>query len=224
MTERARRRSDAPSERTRVRRLGERGAYDAASIHQILDAGLLAHVAYVIDGAPYVTPTAHWREGDYVYWHGSSASRMLRNLEGGVAACIAVSHLDGLVLARSAFHHSLNYRSVMAFGLAEKLEEPAHKEAALRAFTDRIAPGRWETLRPVTAQELKATSVMRLKLDEASAKIRSGMPSDDEDDIGWPAWAGVLPLRTTAGPPLPDAHVPAGMAVPPRLGHCLQGD
>ncbi len=217
MTERIRRGHDAPSERTRVRRLGERGAYDAATVHAILDAGLLAHVAYVIDGAPYVTPTAHWREGDHVYWHGSSASRMLRSLEGGVAACIAVSHLDGLVLARSAFHHSLNYRSVMAFGLAEKVEDPAAKEAALRVFTDRLAPGRWDALRPVTAQELKATSVMRMKLDEASAKVRTGMNSDDADDIAWPVWAGVLPLRTAAGPALADAHVPDGMAVPAAI-------
>lgn len=217
MAERVRRGAQAPSERTRVKRLGDRGAYDATAIHAILDAGLLAHVAYVIDGAPYVTPTAHWREGDHVYWHGSSASRMLRSLEGGVAACIAVSHLDGLVLARSAFHHSLNYRSVMAFGLAEKVEDPAHKEAALRAFTDRIAPGRWESLRPVTAQELKATSVMRMKLDEASAKIRTGMPVDDDADLGWPVWAGVLPLRAASDAALPDAHVPAGMAVPENV-------
>lgn len=222
MTERIRRGAQAPSGRTHVKRLGERGAYDAASIHAILDAGLLAHVAYVIDGAPHVTPTAHWREGDYVYWHGSSASRMLRSLEGGVAACIAVSHLDGLVLARSAFHHSLNYRSVMAFGLAEKVEDPAHKHAALRAFTDRIAPGRWDQLRPVTAQELKATSVMRMKLDEASAKVRTGPPGDDPDDIAWPVWAGVLPLQAVPGPAIPDAHVPAGMAVPPGLGHYLR--
>lgn len=215
MTERISRGHDAPSERTRVRRLGERGAYDAPTVHAILDAGLLAHVAYVIDGAPYVTPTAHWREGDHVYWHGSSASRMLRSLEGGVAACIAVSHLDGLVLARSAFHHSMNYRSVMAFGLAEKVEDPAAKQAALRAFTERLVPGRWDTLRPVTAQELKATSVMRMKLDEASAKVRTGMPADDADDIAWPVWAGVLPLRAVAGPALPDAHVPDGMAPPP---------
>ncbi len=217
MTERIRRGRQAPSERTRVKRLGDRGAYDAETINAILDAGLLAHVGYVIDGAPYVTPTAHWREGDYVYWHGSSASRMLRSLEGGVAACIAVSHLDGLVLARSAFHHSVNYRSVMAFGLAEKVEDPAHKEAALRAFTDRIAPGRWDALRPVTAQELKATSVLRLKLDEASAKVRTGMPSDDEADIGWPVWAGVLPLHVASGPATADAHVPGGMAVPANI-------
>jgi nitroimidazol reductase NimA-like FMN-containing flavoprotein (pyridoxamine 5'-phosphate oxidase superfamily) len=217
MTERIRRGRQAPSERTRVKRLGDRGAYDAETINAILDAGLLAHVGYVIDGAPYVTPTAHWREGDYVYWHGSSASRMLRSLEGGVAACIAVSHLDGLVLARSAFHHSVNYRSVMAFGLAEKVEDPAHKEAALRAFTDRIAPGRWDELRPVTAQELKATSVLRLKLDEASAKVRTGMPSDDEDDVGWPVWAGVLPLHCASGQAIADPHVPGGMAVPANI-------
>lgn len=204
----------APSERTRVRRMGKRGAYDAATVHAILDAALMCHVGYVVEGQPYVTPTAHWRDGDHVYWHGSSASRMLRTLEGGVDVCVTASLLDGLVLARSGFHHSMNYRAVMALGRAELVGDQNAKLHALKAFSDRLVPGRWETLRPPTSQELKATTILRLKLDEASAKVRTGPPVDDEEDYALPVWAGVLPLSVVAGEPVADPRLAPGTPVP----------
>lgn len=206
-----------PSARTRVRRKPKRGHYDAATLHAILDEGLLCHVGYVIDGQPYVTPTLHWREGDHLYWHGSSASRMLRNLSHGVPVCVTVSLLDGLVFARSGFNHSANYRSVMALGTAELVTDREAKHAALVAFSERLAPGRWQQLRPPTAQELKATTVLHMPLSEASAKVRSGPPADDEADYALPVWAGVLPLRLVAGTPMPDARLPAGTPVPDYL-------
>jgi nitroimidazol reductase NimA-like FMN-containing flavoprotein (pyridoxamine 5'-phosphate oxidase superfamily) len=186
--------SAPPSERTRVRRLHERGRYDRATIDAILDAQPLAHVGTVVDGLPVVTPTLQWREGDHVYWHGSAASRMLRAAEGR-EVCLTATLLDGLVLARSAFHHSVNYRSVMLFGRAEKVSDPEEKAARLRYFLDGLYPGRWEQLRPMTAQELKATTVLSMPIDEASAKVRTGPPVDDEDDYALPIWAGVVPVR-----------------------------
>ncbi len=207
-------RSAAPSERTRVKRAHERGAYDRGTIDAILDAGCLCHVGYVVDGAPYVTPTLYWRDGDRVYWHGSSASRMLRASEG-TPVCVAVSHLDGLVLARSAFHHSANYRSVMLFGEAVKVDDPAAAAARLETFVERLFPGRWAELRPMTDRELKATTLLSIPIDEASAKIRTGPPKDDEEDYGWPVWAGVLPMRTVLDAPLPDQRNPGGL-LPPR--------
>jgi nitroimidazol reductase NimA-like FMN-containing flavoprotein (pyridoxamine 5'-phosphate oxidase superfamily) len=191
-----------PSERVRVRRLHERAHYDRAAINSVLDAGLVCHVGYVFDGAPYVTPTLYWRESDRVYWHGSAASRMLRAAEGA-AVCLTVSHFDGLVLARSGFHSSVNYRSAMLFGIAEKVDGDDRKVAALEFFMEKILPGRWAALRPPTAQEIKATTVLTMPIDEASAKIRTGPPSDDEEDYGWPVWAGVVPLTTATGTPLP---------------------
>jgi nitroimidazol reductase NimA-like FMN-containing flavoprotein (pyridoxamine 5'-phosphate oxidase superfamily) len=200
--------SPAPTSRTRVRRLPKRGRYDASTIHAILDAALVCHVGYVVDGQPYVTPTAHWRHGSRVYWHGSNASRMLRALQDeGVRCCLTVTHLDGLVLARSAFHHSMNYRSAMALGTARAVLDRDEKETALRAFVERIAPGRWEGLRPVTAQELKATTVVWMELDEASAKVRTGPPVDDEPDYALPIWAGVVPVEQRLGSPLPDRRL-----------------
>lgn len=205
----------APTARSRIKRMPKRGRYDRETVHAILDAGFVCHVGYSIDGQPYVTPTAHWRDGERVYWHGSSASRMLRSLKpGGVPVCLAVTHLDGLVLARSAFNHSMNYRSVMAFGTAHLADDPEHKLRALETFVDRLYPGRWAELRPATAQELKATTVLWLDLDEVSAKIRSGPPGDDEADLAWPCWAGVVPMRTVTDAAVPEAHVPAGMPVP----------
>lgn len=209
--------SPAPTPRTRVRRLPKRGRYDAATVHAILDAAYICHVGYAVDGQPYVTPTAHWRHGSRVYWHGSSASRMLRALQGeGVRCCLTVTHLDGLVLARSAFHHSMNYRSVMALGTARAVLDRDEKETALRAFVERIAPGRWAGLRPVTAQELKATTVVWMELDEASAKVRTGPPVDDEPDYALPIWAGVVPVEQRLGSPLPDGRL-AGDPPPPAL-------
>ncbi len=188
-----------PSARSKVKRLPKRGHYDRETVYAVLDAGFICHVGYAIDGQPYVTPTAYWREGDAVYWHGSSASRMLRALETGADCCLTVTHLDGLVLARSAFHHSLNFRSAMLFGRAHKIEDPKDKMARLETFVERLYPGRWPELRPVNAKELKATTVLGMHLEEASAKIRSGGPVDDEADYALPIWAGVIPVRSVTG-------------------------
>jgi nitroimidazol reductase NimA-like FMN-containing flavoprotein (pyridoxamine 5'-phosphate oxidase superfamily) len=206
----------APTERTRVRRLPDRGRYDRETIDAILDAAYICHIGYVVDGQPYVTPTAHWRDGDRVYWHGSAASRMVRTLRAGTPICLTVTHLDGLVLARSGFHSSMDYRSAMLLGTATVVEGPARLRA-LEAFMERLVPGRWAELRPPTAKELKATLVMSMPIDEASAKIRSGGVHDDLEDLDWPVWAGVLPVRSVIGPPEPDPHVPAGMPVPESI-------
>ena len=205
--------------RSRVKRLPKRGRYDFDTVAAILDAGFMCHVGYVVDGKPYVTPTSYWREGDRVYWHGSSASRMLRTLAGGVDACLTVAHLDALVLARSAFHHSINYRSVMLFGQAHKVEDTAAKESALKNFVERLYPGRWDELRPVHAQELKATTVLHMQIDEGAAKVRSGPPIDDEEDYAWPAWAGVVPVRAVAGAPENDGRLQPKVGEPPYLAH-----
>jgi hypothetical protein len=207
----------SPTERTRLRRIHERGRFDKETIHAILDAGLLCHVGYVVDGAPFVTPTLYWREGDRVYWHGSSASRMLRHQAGGVPVCLTVSHLDGIVLARSGFHHSINYRSVMLFGGAHQVRGAADKERHLRTFMERLYPGRWDELRPLNAREIKATKVLGMDIDEASAKVRAGPPIDDEEDYALPIWAGVVPVRTVIGKPVPDPRLMAGVAEPDNL-------
>jgi nitroimidazol reductase NimA-like FMN-containing flavoprotein (pyridoxamine 5'-phosphate oxidase superfamily) len=206
-------RSPAPSERVRVRRLHERGHYDAETIHGILDAMPVCHVGYVFDGTPYVTPTLQWREGDHIYWHGSSASRMLETAEGA-EVCLTVTIIDGLVLARSAFHHSANYRSVMVKGYAHKIVEQSEKEARLRTFVEKMYPGRWDMLRPMNGQEFKATTVLSLPLTEASAKIRTGGPKDDEEDYALPIWAGVIPLKMRALSPVPDERNLAGLTPP----------
>lgn len=203
--------------RSRVKRMPKRGRHDFEAVAQILDAGFLCHVGYVVDGKPYVTPTSYWREGDHVYWHGSSASRTLRALEGGVDACLTVALVDGLVLARSAFHHSINYRSVMLFGRAHKVEDPVHKERALENFVERMYPGRWQALRPATAQELKATTVLHMKIAEGAAKVRSGPPIDDDEDYGWPVWAGVIPVQTVPGVAQDDGRLVAGVEQPAYL-------
>jgi hypothetical protein len=204
----------APTEKTRVKRLHERGHYDRETVYAILDAGFICHVGYIIDDQPYVTPTSYWREGDRVYWHGSSASRMLRTISKGIKVCLTITHVDGLVLARSGFHSSINYRAVMAFGEAEVIVDEAHKRKALRAFMEHVTPGRWDMVRPVTSQELKGTTVLSMKLSEVSAKVRTGPPKDDEEDYALPVWAGVLPLKVTAGPPEPDPRLPADVPVP----------
>ena len=209
-------RSEAPSERVRVRRLHERGAYDRATIDAILDAQPVAHVGYAIDGAPFVTPTLQWREGDHVYWHGSAASRMLERCDGA-EVCVTVTLVDGLVLARSAFNHSVNYRSVMLLGRARLVSDPAEKEARLRRFVDALFPGRWDRLRPATVQEMKATSVLGLAIDEASAKIRKGPPKDEAEDYALPVWAGVIPLRTEVLAPVDDPKLAPGIAVPDNV-------
>jgi uncharacterized protein len=200
------------TERTRLRRLPARGTFDRAAIFRILDEGFVCHVAFVVDGQPYAIPTGFARVGDVLYLHGSAASRMVRTLAEGVDVCVTVTLVDGLVLARSAFHHSLNYRSVVVLGRAHLVEDTTEKTAALRAFTNHIVPGRWEEVRPVTARELSGTSVLALSINEASAKVRTGPPVDDEEDLTWPVWAGVIPLALQPGPPAPDAHILSNVA------------
>lgn len=208
--------TEAPSDLTRLRRMNKRAHYDEATIHAILDAQPLCTVGYVFDGAPVVTPTLQWREGHHIYWHGSSASRMLENSEG-TKVCVNVTLFDGMVMARSAFNHSCNYRSVMAFGTAFKVTDAGEKEARLRSFVEAQWPGRWAALRPVTAKELKATTMLGLELDEVSAKVRSGMPGDDEEDYALPIWGGVIPMATQVGAPISDARVLPGVAMPDHV-------
>ncbi|MEO0974505.1 MAG: pyridoxamine 5'-phosphate oxidase family protein [Pseudomonadota bacterium] len=193
----------APTDRSRVRVVSKRARYDRDTVHAILDAMPLCHVGYVVDGKPIVTPTLQWREGDHVYWHGSNASRALRTAaESDV--CLTVSLLDGLVLARSGFHHSANYRSVQIYGAPSKVEDVERKTAALETFVERLYPGRWDQLRPMTPKELRATTLLSLPLTEASAKLREGDPVDDEEDYDTPVWAGVLPITLMLGEPVPD--------------------
>ncbi len=206
-----------PTERTRIKRLHQRACYDRETVYAILDAGVVCHVGYTIDDHPYVTTTSYWREGNRVLWHGSSASRMLRRVKGGVPVCVNVSLIDGLVLARSGFHHSINYRTVMMFGKATALSAPDAKLAALKTFTDRLLPGRWDELRPVTDQELKATTVLTMEIDEVAAKVRSGPPGDDEEDYALDVWAGELPLRLAAGTPIADPRLKPGIHLPAYL-------
>jgi len=208
--------SAAPSPRVRVKRLHERGHYDAETIHGILDAMPICSVSYVFNGAPYVTPTLQWREGDHMYWHGSSASRMLEAVDEA-DVCVTVTLIDGFVMARSAFHHSANYRSVMALGRAHKIKDRDEKEARLKVFVDSLFPGRWDMLRPMNAQELKATTVLSLPLNEASAKIRTGPPKDDEEDYALPIWAGVVPVRMQIGTPVNDPLNLAGVLPPDHV-------
>jgi hypothetical protein len=202
------------SERTRVRREPQRGAYGRATVDAILDEGLVCHLGFVHDGQPYVIPTLYGRVEDELYVHGSAASRMLRTLKNGVDACLTVTLLDGIVLARSIFNHSINYRSVVVLGRAASVEDVDEKARALEAFSATLLPGRWAEARPPTPLELKATSILRMPLAEASAKVRSGPPEDDEADYDWPAWAGVIPLALAAGAPEPDARLAAGFAPP----------
>jgi uncharacterized protein len=203
------------SERVRLRRRRERGSHDRAVIDAILDEALVAHLGITDhDGRPLVVPTLHARAGDLVYLHGSVAGRTLRALAAGAPACLTVSLIDGLVLARSAMHHSANYRSVMLMGEATSIEEPAGKLAAFQAIVEHIVPGRWQDVRPPTDKELEATAVLAIPIDEASAKVRVGPPLDDEADYSLPAWAGVIPLNTEAGSPEPDPRLPTGTAPP----------
>lgn len=206
---------DAASERVRLRRKRERGSYDRSVIDAILDEGLLAHVGVVdAEGCPVVTPTLHAREGDVLYCHGAVASRTLRALQDGAMACVTVTLLDGLVLARSAMHHSANYRSVMLFGRGRAVAEPAEKLAALRAIVEHIVPGRWADIRHPSEKEMKATTVLAIPIEEASAKIRTGPPLDDEEDYALATWAGVVPLLSVAGSPLADPRLGPGLPVP----------
>ena len=204
------------SDRVRLRRKPDRGRYDRATIDGILDTAVVGHVGWVLDGQPYVTPTAIWRQGDRLYWHGSAASRMVRATKGA-AVCITATILDGLVLARSGLDHSVNYRSVMVLGRAHAVDDEAETLAALEAFVEHLYPGRWPELRPATSSEIRQTTVLWTDLAEASAKIRADGAHDEPGDETWPAWAGVIPVSLVAGTPEPDDHVPAAVTAPSYL-------
>ena len=201
----------------KVKRRHDRGHYDHATVHALLDAGVLCHVSYVIDGQPYCTPTLYWREGTRLYWHGSSASRMLRNLSEGEPACLTVTQLDSLVLARCGFNHSADYRSVMAFGKARIVEDQAEKEQALVMMVDRFFPGRTAQLRRSEKQEIKATAVIYMDIEKASAKIRAKGVADDDEDYMLPIYAERLPIRTIIGKPEPCPRLMDGVVRPANL-------
>jgi uncharacterized protein len=201
--------------RTTLRRLPQRGHYDRERINQILDEGFICHVGFAVDGRPFVIPTGYARMGEKLFIHGSQASRMLRTVGQGIDVCLTVTLIDGLVLARSAFHHSMNYRSVVVFGNARVVDNPEEKLEALRALSDHMIPGRWDDVREPTERELQSTTVLSLPLSEASAKVRTGPPIDEEEDYDLPIWAGVIPLRLVAGPPVDDARLPENTE-PPR--------
>jgi hypothetical protein len=211
-----------PTERTQVHRLPKRGAYDRETVYSILDEGLVCHVGFVAEGKPVVIPTGYGRRGDALYIHGSTASRMFRALGQGADVCVTVTLVDGLVLARSAFHHSMNYRSVVIFGKATVVEEQSEKLEALRVFTEHVAPGRWEEIRQPSEKEMQATTVLALPLQEVSAKVRTGPPIDDEEDYALPVWAGVLPLVLTPQAPLPDDRLPKETPIPAYVRRLYQ--
>jgi len=203
-----------PTARTRLVREADRAVYDREAAYKILDEGFICHVGFVVDGQPFVIPTGYGRVGDDLYIHGSAASRMLRNLDQGVAVCVTVTLVDGLVLARSIFNHSMNYRSVVVLGTAVAVQDPVEKLEALRLLSEHILPGRWAESRQPNEKEIKATLVMRLPITEFSAKVRQGPPIDDEADYAFPTWAGVIPLSMVPGEPVDDARLMAGQAVP----------
>ena len=202
------------TDRTKLKRLPKRGHFDRETVYAILDEGFICHVGFSVDGQPFVIPTGYARSGDKLYIHGSQASRMLRNLAGGIDACVTVTIVDGLVLARSAFHHSMNYRSVLVFGRAILVEDPEEKMTALVALSEHIVRGRWADVREPTEQEMVQTTVLCLPIEEASAKIRTGPPLDDEEDYALPIWAGVIPLNLVAGDPINDPRLSAEIPVP----------
>jgi len=187
------------TKRNRVVRRPARGRYDRATVYDILDSAMVCHIAYVVDGQPYCTPTSFWREGDHLYWHGSSASRMVRNQAKGIPVCLTATHVDALVLARCGFNHSINYRSAMVYGKAHAIEDPAEKLAAINNCVDRFYPGRSKLIRPPTKDEIKATTFLRMEIEQASAKIRNEPVHDDEEDYAVPAWTALFPIRTVVG-------------------------
>ena len=203
-----------PTQRTRVIREPERGVYDRETVYRILDEGFICHVGFAADGQPFVIPTSYGRDGSNLYIHGSAASRMLRQMKQSVPVCVTVTLLDGLVLARSVFNHSMNYRSVVILGKATLVDDPQEKLAALRILSEHILPGRWDDARQPNDRELKATSVLRVPIEEFSAKVRTGPPVDDEEDYSFPTWAGVVPLEMTVGGAVDDSRLEAGRAVP----------
>jgi len=206
-----------PTPRTRVVREPHRGVYDRETVNAILDEGFLCHVGFVVEGQPYVIPTNYGRDGEVLYLHGSAASRMLRNLGAGIPACVTVTLLDGFVIARSVFNHSMNYRSVVILGTATLVDDPAEKLKALHTLSEHILPHRWDDARQPNEKELKATTVIRIPIDEFSAKVRTGPPKDDDEDLDFPTWAGVIPLEMKPGTPIPD--VGCQTAVPGYLNN-----
>ncbi|HSE36529.1 MAG TPA: pyridoxamine 5'-phosphate oxidase family protein [Blastocatellia bacterium] len=202
------------TERTTLKRLPKRGEYDQAAVYQILDESFICHVGFAASGKPVVIPTSYARIGNDLYIHGSAASRMLQSLKEEIDVCVTVTLIDGLVLARSAFHHSINYRSVVIFGKASVVSDPDEKMKALHALTDHIVPGRWRDVRPPNESEMRATMVLKLPLVEVSAKVRTGPPIDDEEDYGLSVWAGVVPLKLTPGAPIDDDRLPGGIEPP----------
>jgi uncharacterized protein len=212
--------SYSPSPRTRVVREPDRGVYDREAAYRILDEGFICHVGFIVDGQPFVIPTSYGRSGDNLFIHGSAASRMLRNLDKGIPVCVTVTLLDGLVLARSIFNHSMNYRSVVLLGTATLVNDPADKLGALRHLSEHLLPGRWAESRQPNDKELKATSVLRLPITEFSAKVRQGPPVDDDEDYAFRTWAGVVPLQTVAGAPVPDERCGSQIPVPTYASAC----
>lgn len=206
--------SSIPTSRTRVVREAHRGVYDRESAYRILDEGFLCHVGFAVEGQPFVIPTSYGRKDDSLLIHGSAASRMLRQMKEGVAVCVTVTLLDGLVLARSIFNHSMNYRSVVVLGKATLVEDPGEKLEALRLLSEHIIPGRWAEVRQPNERELKQTSVLRMPIEEFSAKVRSGPVIDDEEDYSFPTWAGVVPLEMKAGKAISDERLAPGRTVP----------
>ena len=213
--------SDSPklpvTERSKLRRIPKRGSQERELIYNILDEALVAHVGFVANNQPFVIPMAYGREGDLLYLHGASVSRLMRTLEQGVDVCLTVTLLDALVIARSLFHHSMNYRSVVLFGKAKLIEQPREKMTALKALSEHMIPGRWQDARIPNERELKATMVLALPIEEGSAKVRTGSPSDDLEDYTLPIWAGELPLTVTAGNPIADPKLAAGIELPENL-------
>ena len=205
------------TQRSKLRRLPKRGSQERELIYSILDEALIAHVGFITDNQPFVIPMAYGRKGDRLYLHGSSVSRLIKTLEKGVEVCFTVTLVDGLVVARSLFHHSMNYRSVVLFGKAELVDNETDKMTALEAFTEQIIPGRWQEARIPNAKELFATTVLTLPIKEGSAKIRTGQPLDDEEDYALPIWAGELPLKVTAGNPIADYRMDTAIAIPENL-------
>ena len=209
-----------PGKRSKMKRVHERARYDHDSVHDAFDAIPMCHIGYIIENQPYVTPTIQWRVGTCLYWHGSSASRMIRTVTPGMPVCVTVSEFNGFVMARSPFHHSANYRSAMAFGHARAITDRDEKEESLRLMFEHLFPGRWDDVRGNTDQELKATSVIAMQIEEASAKIRSGPPVDDEEDYEHvDCWAGVLPVQALFGVPEPDPRLDQGITFPDYLKH-----
>jgi len=207
------------TERTRLRRIPKRGVFDRETIYTILDEGIICHVGFTVDGKPFVMPIGYARIGDQLIIHGSSASRMMRSIAEGVEVCVTVTLLDGLVLARSAFHHSMNYRSVVIFGTASMVAGEDEKMEALKALTEHIIPGRWPEIRWPSALEMKATTVLSLPIEEASAKVRTGNPIDDEEDYDMDVWAGVLPLALASGTAVDDKRLKGNVEVPEHVSN-----